>query len=113
MEPVSFATATILLWTITLYGVLFIVTVFAAWAHARQRSRFGARALAALALADAAAAAASPLLIGWVLGAPVMAAAVGGGWLALAILCHATSRIELREPPDPVPPARLVRSTRP
>jgi hypothetical protein len=108
MEPVSFATATILLWTITFYGVLFIVTVFAP--PARQRSHFGARALRALALADAAAAALSPLLVGWLLGAPVMAAAVGGAWLALAILCHATSRIELREPRDPVPRARLVRS---
>jgi uncharacterized protein (DUF697 family) len=108
MEPVSFATATLLLWTITLYGVLFIVTVFGAWAHARQRSRFGARALRVLALADAGAAAFAPVVVGVALGAPTAAAAVAGTWLALAILCHIASRLELREPGDPVPRARVV-----
>lgn len=106
-EHVSFATSTVVLWMITVYGVLLIVSVFAACVHSRQRTPFGARCLRRLALGNAAASVVAPVLC-TLLGESNIGVAVGGAWLALAAGCLAVSKLRLSESPEPVPRARVI-----
>ncbi|HEU5057355.1 MAG TPA: hypothetical protein VFU21_12550 [Kofleriaceae bacterium] len=93
------------MWTITIYGVLGILSVFTACVHWREPTRTGARILGVLTLLDLATAAAGPLVVYLVMGAPRAALLVTAGWLGFAALCRVASRRPIAE----LPPARLVR----
>lgn len=105
-SPVAPAWAALLLLTITVYGVLEILSVFALLVHWRDPTRTGARILRALAVFDLVSAAAAPLLIYMVLDAPGTAAAVVIVHLMLAAMCRATAR---RTGTTELATARLVR----
>ena len=103
--PPSIGWSALILWTITVYGVLGILSVFATCVHWREPTRTGARVLTILTLLDLATAAAAPLVLYLVMGAPRAAALVTGTWLVLAALCRSAARRPITE----LPPARVVR----
>ncbi len=103
--PPSIGWSALILWTITVYGVLGILSVFTACVHWREPTRTGARILAILTFLDLAIAAAAPLVVYLVMGAPRAAVLMTAIWLAFAALC----RVASRRPVSELPPARLVR----
>jgi hypothetical protein len=96
----------LLLWTITVYGVLAILSLFVSAVHVREPSPTGARILRLLSVFDLAAAGIAPLVILFGLGAPRAAAVAVVGQLGLAALCRAAAR---RTTAARLPRARLVR----
>jgi hypothetical protein len=104
--PPNIGWSAVLLWTITVYGVLGIVSLFAAAVHWREPTATGTRLLRVLSLLDLGAAAAAPLLILLALDAPRAATAVAIIALALAALCRTAAR---RTAPTDLPPARALR----
>lgn len=80
--------AAALLVTITVYGVLEILSLFTLAVHWRDPTRTGARILRVLGILDLASAALAPLLIYAVLDAPSAAAAVVILHLVLAGSCR-------------------------
>ena len=103
--PPTIGWSALILWTITVYGVLGILSVFTACVHWREPSRTGARILSILTALDLATAAVAPLLLYLVMGAPRAAAMVTALWLGFAALC----RVASRRPLSGLPPARVVR----
>ena len=103
--PPDIGWSALILWTITVYGVLGILSVFASCVHWREPTRTGARILGVLTLLDLATAAAAPLLLYLVMGAPRAAALVTATWLGFAALCRAAAR----RPIAGLPMARVVR----
>ena len=103
--PASIGWSALILWTITLYGVLGILSVFTACVQWRDPTGTGARIARLLALLDLAAAAAAPLLVFLVLGAPRLAGGLVLVHLALAATLRAASR---RERAPTLPDARVV-----
>jgi hypothetical protein len=103
--PPSIGWSALILWAITIYGVLGILSVFAACVQWRDPSRTGARIARLLSLADLASAALAPLVVFAMLGAPRAAASLALVQLALAALCGAAAR---RGKAPSLPPARLV-----
>jgi hypothetical protein len=104
--PPTIGWSALILWTITVYGVLGILSVFTVCVHWREPTRTGARILRALFLVDLVTAGAAPMIVFLVLGAPRTAALVMATQIALAALCRYASRREM--PPD-LPTARVVR----
>lgn len=90
--PPSIGFSALLLWTITFYGVLGILSVFTAVVHLREPSATGSRILRVLSLLDVGAAALAPLVVLWAIGAPRAAAVAVVGTLGLAALCRAVAR---------------------
>lgn len=105
--PPSIAWSALILWTITIYGVLGILSLFAAAVHWREPTATGARILRILATLDLVAAAVSPALILVALDAPRMAAVAFPAALALSVLCRAAAGRP--HPSSGLPRARLVR----
>jgi uncharacterized membrane protein HdeD (DUF308 family) len=103
--PPSIGWSALILWTITVYGVLGILSVFTTCVHWREPSRTGARILGVLTLLDLVTAAAAPLVLYLVMGAPRAALLVTAVWLVFAGLCRVASRRPITE----LPPARVVR----
>lgn len=103
--PPSIGFSALLLWTITFYGVLGILSVFASVAHLREPTATGSRILRLLALLDVGAAALAPLVVLWAIGAPRAAAVAVIGTLCLAALCRVVSR----RSPVQLPTARALR----
>jgi hypothetical protein len=103
--PPTIGWSALILWTITVYGVLGILSVFTACVHWREPTRTGARILTVLTALDLATAAAGPLVVYLVMGAPRAALLVTVVWLGFAALC----RIAARRPISELPSARLVR----
>lgn len=104
--PISSGWSALVLWTITAYGVLGILSVFGMAVHWQAPSRFGALWLRRAGVAHAAALALAPLLVVGVFGAPRLAVALMLAELALALSCRAVAR---RAAPAGAPVARLVR----
>ncbi|HLU64825.1 MAG TPA: hypothetical protein VKZ63_01030 [Kofleriaceae bacterium] len=104
--PPSIGWSALILWTITLYGVLGILSIFTACVQWRDPSQTGSRIARVLALLDLGGAAAAPILLMVVLGAPRAAIGVIAAQLALAALCHGAAR---RRAEAELPRARLVR----
>ena len=103
--PTSIGFSALLLWTITFYGVLGILSVFATVAHLREPTATGSRILRILSLLDLGAAALAPLLVLWAMGAPRAAVVAAAGTLGLAALCRAVAR----RTPIQLPSARALR----
>lgn len=103
--PPTIGWSALILWTITVYGVLGILSLFTSCVHWREPSRTGARILGVLTILDLVTAALAPLVIYVVMGAPRAAAAVTVVWMALAALCEIASQ----RPMCQLPRARLVR----
>jgi len=103
--PPNIGWSALILWTITVYGVLGILSVFTACVHWREPTRTGARILSILTVLDLAIAGAAPLVVYLVMDAPRAAVLVTTCWLAFAALCRVASRRPLTE----LPPARVVR----
>ena len=97
--------STLILWTITIYGVLGILSVFATVVHLREPSATGSRVLRVLSFIDVGAAALAPLLVLWAIGAPRAAVVAVVGTLGLAALCRTVSR----RTPVQLPGARALR----
>lgn len=104
--PPTIGWSALILWTITVYGVLGILSVFTVCVHWREPTRTGARILRILFAGDLAAAAAAPLLVYLVLGAPRAAVLLMATQLILAALCRAAAR---RDIPTELPSARALR----
>ncbi len=103
--PPNIGWSALILWTITVYGVLGILSVFTACVHWREPTRTGARILSILTVLDLAIAGAAPLVVYLVMDAPRAAVLVTTCWLGFAALCRVASRRPLSE----LPPARVVR----
>ena len=103
--PPNIGLSALILWTITVYGVLGILSVFTSCVHWRDPSRIGARILGILTMLDLATAAAAPLVVYIVMGAPRAAILVTACWLGFAALC----RVASRRPVAGLPAARVVR----
>ena len=103
--PPDIGWSALILWTITVYGVLGILSLFATCVHWREPTRTGARILTILTLLDLAVAAAAPLVVYLVMGAPRAAVLVTAVWLGFAGLC----RVAARRPITELPPARVIR----
>ena len=104
--PPDIGWSALLLWTITVYGVLTIVSLFVASVHWREPTATGARILRRLSVLDLGVAGAAPLVIGLALGAPRAASVAVFAELALAALCRAASRRALA---SDLPRARVLR----
>lgn len=102
--PPTIGWSALILWTITVYGVLGILSVFTACVHWREPTRTGARILNILTLLDLAAAAV-PVVVYLVAESPPAAPLMSATWLVLAVLCRTASRRPITE----LPPARVVR----
>jgi hypothetical protein len=105
-QPPSIAWSALILWTITLYGVLAILSVFVAVVQHVEATGAGARIARLFFFADLASAAAAPLLIYGVLGAPTLAFIATGVQIAMAIVARAAAR---RLPGPELPRARALR----
>ena len=104
--PPDIGWSAMLLWTITVYGVLGILSLFTVAVHWREPTATGARILRLLSAFDLGSAAIAPLVILLLLDAPRAATAVVLFQLFLAALCRAASR---RSSGTELPPARVVR----
>lgn len=104
--PASIGWSALILWTITVYGVLAILSVFTACVHRSQPTAPGARILRILSLLDLGTAALAPLHIYGILHAPNLAILATVLMLSLAALCRQAAR---RPIPAEVPRARVVR----
>ena len=104
--PPSIAWSALILWTITLYGVLGILSIFAASVHLHSPTGAGRRIVKILSLCDLGAAALAPVVIYWILGAKVTAVVVMIALLILAGYCRLAGR---RAPRSHLPDARLHR----
>lgn len=104
--PPTIGFSALLLWTITVYGVLTILSLFVTAVHWRDPSATGSRILRLLSVFDLTAAAGAPLLILWGIGAPRAAIVAVIGQLILAGVCRAASR---RSSPSELPSARALR----
>lgn len=104
--PPNIGWSALLLWTITVYGVLAILSVFVTTVQWREPSATGSRILRLLSLMDLGAAAVAPLVILFVLGAPRATTAAVVMLLTLAALCRGASRWTARAE---LPRARALR----
>ncbi len=104
--PPTIGWSALLLWTITVYGVLGIVSIFTVAVHWREPTATGARILRILSLLDLASVALALLVILLVIDAPRAATAVIAVQLFLAALCRAAAR---RQSPTDLPRARVLR----
>lgn len=104
--PPTIGWSALLLWTITVYGVLGIVSIFTVSVHWREPTATGARILRLLSLLDLGAAALALLVIMLVMDAPRAATAVVAVQMFLAALCRTAAR---RRSPTDLPPARALR----
>ena len=104
--PPTIGWSALLLWSITVYGVLGIVSIFTAAVHWREPTATGARILRALTVLDLASVALALLVILLVMDAPRATTAVIAVQLFLAALCRAAAR---RPSPTDLPPARALR----
>ena len=103
--PPSIGWSALLLWTITIYGVLTILSLFTAIVHWREPTPTSARILRVLSIFDLGAAAAAPLLILLALDAPRAATVAVCVHLGLAALCRAAAR----RTAEVLPTARALR----
>jgi len=104
--PPNVGFSALLLWTITVYGVLGILSVFTIAVHWREPTATGAHILRILTLLDLGSAALAPLVVFFAIGAPRAATAVVLAQVILAGLCRAAAR---RAVPTDLPPARALR----
>ena len=104
--PPNIGWSALLLWTITVYGVLTILSVFVSVVHWREPSPTGSRILRLLSVFDLAAAGIAPLVILFALGAPRATTVAVVAQLGLAALCRTAAR---RTSAATLPPARVVR----
>lgn len=104
--PPSIGWSALLLWTITVYGVLTILSLFVTAVHWREPTATGSRILRVLSIFDLAAAGVAPLLILIALDAPRGAAVAVVGLLGLAGLCRVAAR---RRTAPTLPAARALR----
>ena len=105
-EAPSIAWSALILWTITVYGVLAILSVFVAVVQQVEATAAGARIARILLVADLGLAALGPLLVFWVMDAPTLALIATGGMTAMAVLAGAAAR---RRPGPGLPRARALR----
>ena len=105
-EAPSIGWSALILWTITVYGVLAILSVFVAVVQHVEATGTGARIARVLFFADLATAAAAPLLVFGVMHAPTLAIIATGGQVAMAIVARAAAR---RRPGPGLPRARALR----
>lgn len=105
-EPPSIGWSALILWTITIYGVLAILSVFVAVVQHVEATGMGARIARILFFADLATAAAAPFLILGVMHAPTLAIIATGGQIATAITARAAARLR---PGPGLPRARALR----
>jgi hypothetical protein len=103
--PPTIGWSALLLWTITIYGVLSFLSLFTVIVHWREPTATGARILRLLSMFDLGAAAAAPLIILLALDAPRAATVAVCVHLALAALCRAAARRTV----DQLPTARALR----
>lgn len=106
--PITTGWSLLILWTITVYGVVGLASVFVACVHWQSPSAIGTRILRGLGVANAVGVALAPVLIAGVFDAPRLAVCVMAGALALAITCRAVAR-RLPIHATPPPAARVVR----
>jgi len=104
--PPTIGWSALLLWTITVYGVLGIVSIFSVAVHWREPTATGAHILRILTLLDLGSAALAPLVVFLAIGAPRAATAVVLAQVILAALCRAAARLSV---PTDLPPARALR----
>jgi hypothetical protein len=104
--PPNIGWSALLLWTITVYGVLTILSLFVTAVHWREPTATGSRILRLLSIFDLAAAGIAPLLILVALGAPRAAAVAVAGQLGLVALCRGAARRRSR---STLPQARALR----
>ncbi len=104
--PPTIGWSALLLWTITVYGVLGIVSIFTVAVHWREPTTTGGRILRLLSLLDLGSAALALLVIMLVMDAPRAATAVIGVQMFLAALCRTAAR---RSSPTDLPSARALR----
>jgi hypothetical protein len=96
----------LILWTITVYGVLAILSVFVTVVQRMDPTRTGARIARTLFVADLVSAAVAPVLILGILGAPTLALIATGGQVSLAVLVRHAAQ---RRPGPGLPRARALR----
>lgn len=104
--PPTIGWSALLLWTITVYGVLGILSIFTVAVHWREPTGTGARILRILSWLDIGSAALALLVIMLVIDAPQAATAVIAVQLFLAALCRTAAR---RRSPADLPRARALR----
>jgi hypothetical protein len=104
--PPNIGWSALLLWTITVYGVLGILSLFVTTVQWREPSATGSRILRLLSLLDLGAAAMAPLVILLALEAPRAASAAVLVLLGLAAMCRGASRWTAR---GELPRARALR----
>jgi hypothetical protein len=104
--PPNIGWSALLLWTITVYGVLGIVSTFTVAVHWREPTATGGRILRRLSLLDLGSAVIAPFVILFLLDAPRAAIAVVIVQLFFAGLCRGAARRPL---PTDLPPARVLR----
>jgi hypothetical protein len=105
-QPPDVGFSALLLWTITVYGVLGILSLFTMAVHWREPTATGARILRLLTLLNLGSAALAPLVVFFAIGAPRAATAVVIAQMLLAALCRTAAR---REVPTDLPAARALR----
>jgi hypothetical protein len=104
--PPTIGWSALLLWTITVYGVLGIVSLFTVAVHWREPTAAGARILRVLSWLDLGSTALALLVVMLVLDAPQAATALIAVQLFLTALCRTAAR---RRSPTDLPPARALR----